>query len=208
MVVRLVSVSGRTHGNRLRLWTASAGLALLGGIAAGCGALSSETVGAERRVMLSDSSIPAPIAVVDTQWLLRESKMGRQVTENLNQFMKDRQALVALEQEELQNLENELLRLGGVLSPAAKQQKEEQLRRSMMNYQQKVEDMNRELQTKQDDLLDEFRRHVDGVVRQIAEEQGVILVVEKGQNAPTRYYEPGLDLSAAVLEALDRMFVR
>jgi len=158
--------------------------------------------------MLSDSSTPVPFAVVDTQWLLSESKMGQQVTENLDQFMKDRQELMALEQEELRDLENEIVRLGSVLSPEAKQQKEEHLRQSMLDYQQNAEDMNMELQAKRRELLDEFRRHVESVVHRIAQEEGVVLVVEKGQNAQTRYYEPGLDLSETVLEELDRMFVQ
>ncbi len=187
---------------------ASGGLVLLGGSVTGCETLPPETVGTSRQAVLAGSSIQAPIAVVDTQWLLSESKMGRRVTENLNDFMKDRQALMALEQDELRNLENELVRLGGVLSLSARQEKEKQLRQSMADYQQKVEDMNRELQTKRGDLLDEFRGHVDGVVQQIARLQGVVLVVEKGQHTSTHYYEPALDLSAAVLETLDQMFVQ
>lgn len=186
----------------------SVGLVVLGGGLAGCETGSTEPDSAEWQAMLSDSATPVPFAVVDTQWLLSESKMGQQVTENLNQFMKDRQELMALEQEELRDLENEIVRLGSVLSPEAKQQKEEHLRQSMLDYQQNVEDMNMELQTKRSELLNEFRHHVDRVVQRIAQEQGVILVVEKGQNAPTRYYEPDLDLSEAVLDELDRMFVQ
>ena len=186
----------------------SVSLALIGGAAAGCETAPLEMGNIEQQTVLPGSSVPASIAVVDMQWLLSESKMGRHVTENLNQFRDDRQALMVLEQEELRNLENELVRLSGVLSPSARQQKEEQLRQSMVDYQQKVEDMNRELQTKRGDLLDEFRNHVDGVVQQIAQRRGVILVVEKGQNTPTRYYEAGLDLSAAVLKDLDQIFVQ
>ncbi|MDD9820018.1 MAG: OmpH family outer membrane protein [Nitrospira sp.] len=186
----------------------SVGLVVLGGGLAGCETGPTEPAGAEWQAMVSDSSTPVPFAVVDTQWLLSESKMGQQVTENLNQFMTDRQELMALEQEELRDLENEIVRLGSVLSPEAKQQKEEHLRQSMLDYQQNVEDMNMELQTKRGELLSEFRHYVDRVVQRIAQEQGVILVVEKGQNAPTRYYEPGLDLSEAVLDELDRMFVQ
>ncbi len=150
--------------------------------------------------------MPVPIAVVDTQWLLNKSKMGQQVNETLNQFMTDRRALIELEQKELRNLESELLRLSGVLNPLAKQQKEEQLRRRMLDYQQKVDDMNQEFQAKRAELLDEFRDYVDGVVQQIAQRQGMVLVVEKGQNTSTRYYKPGLDFSSEVLESLDQSF--
>lgn len=144
------------------------------------------------------------IGVVDTQWLLKESKLGRQVNETLNRFMKDRQALLELERQELRNLENELLRQGSVLSPSAKQQKEEQLRQRMLDYQQKAGNMSRELQSKQADLLDEFREQVDIVVKQIARQRGLGLVVEKGRNTSTRYYDDGLDFSSTVLEMLDQ----
>lgn len=197
-----------TNGRRFYLWMMSVGLVVLGGGLAGCETGSTDTADAEWHAMLSDSSTPVPFAVVDTQWLLSESKMGQQVTENLDQFMKDRQELMALEQEELRDLENEIVRLSSVLSPEAKQQKEEHLRQSMLDYQQNAEDMNMELQAKRRELLDEFRRHVENVVHRIAQDEGVVLVVEKGQNAQTRYYEPGLDLSEAVLEELDRMFVQ
>ncbi len=193
---------GMTAGWWRGLAMASVCLALLGG--AGCETASLED-GANRRAALSGS---VSVAVVDMQWLLSESKMGQQVTENLNQFMKNRQELLALEQEELRSLEGELVRLGGVLSPSARQQKEEQLRQRMAGYQQKAEDMNREVQTKRGDLLGEFRAHVDGVVQRIAQRDGVILVVEKGQNTSTRYADAGLDLSAEVLEDLDRMFAQ
>ncbi len=144
------------------------------------------------------------IGVVDTQWLLKESKLGRQVNETLSRFMKDRQALLELEQKELRNLENELLRQGSVLSPSAKQQKEEQLRQRMLDYQQKAGNMSREFQTKQSELLGEFRDQVDVVVKQIAQQQGLALVVEKGDNTTTRYHEPNMDFSSRVLEILDR----
>ena len=143
------------------------------------------------------------IGVVDTQWLLKESKLGRQVNDTLNQFMKDRQALLELEQQELRNMENELLRQGSVLSPSARQQKEEQLRQRMLGYQQKAGNMTREFQAKQAELLDEFREQVDLVVKQIARERGFVLVVEKGKNTSTRYYDPGMDFSSNVLEILD-----
>ncbi len=183
-----------------------AGLAIFLSVAAGCGTPVSAPA------TLSTAERPAGsgvvIGVVDTQWLLKESKLGRQVNDTLNQFMKDRQALLELEQQELRNLENELLRQGSVLSPSAKQQKEDQLRQRMLDYQQKAGNMSREFQTKQAELLDEFREQVDLVVKQIAQQRGFGLVVEKGKNTPTRYYDESMDFSSTVLEILDQTTFR
>lgn len=183
-----------------------AGLTILLSVVAGCATPASEPAG------ISVTARPAgpgvAIGVVDTQWLLKESKLGGQVNDTLNQFMKDRQALLELEQQELRNLENELLRQGSVLSPSAKQQKEEQLRQRMLDYQQKAGNMSREFQTKQAELLDEFREQVDLVVKQIARQRGLGLVVEKGKNTSTRYYDESMDFSSAVLEILDQTTLR
>ena len=168
-------------------------------VVTGCSTSPSGTSG-EQRSALSGLSI----GVVDTEWLLKESKLGRQVSETLETFMQNRQALLELEQQELRRLENQLLRQGSVLSPSARQQKEEDFRRRMVAYQQKAGDMNREVQAKRVESLDEFRDRVDVIVKRIALDQGMALVIEKGQKTSTRYYEPSLDLSPAVKEALDR----
>lgn len=183
-----------------------AGLTILLSVVTGCATPASEPVGISVTDRPAGSGVV--IGVVDTQWLLKESKLGRQVNETLNQFMKDRQALLELEQQELRSLENELLRQGSVLSPSAKQQKEEQLRQRMLDYQQKAGNMSREFQSKQADLLDEFREQVDIVVKQIARERGLSLVVEKGKNTSTRYYDEKMDFSSTVLEMLDQTTLR
>ena len=186
-----------------------AGMSLMLSVATGCATPASETSGISE---ISGTERPVlsgvTIGVVDTQWLLKESKLGRQVNDALNRFMKDRQALLELEQQELRNLENELLRQGSVLSPSAKQQKEDQLRQRMLDYQQKAGNMTREFQAKQAELLGEFRDQVDLVVKQIAQQQGLVLVVEKGKNTSTRYYDQSMDFSSNVLEILDQTTFR
>lgn len=168
-------------------------------VVTGCSTSPSGTFGEQR-----SASSGFPVGVVDTEWLLKESKLGRQVSETLETFMQNRQALLELEQQELRRLENQLLRQGSVLSPSARQEKEEDFRRRMVEYQQKAGDMNREVQAKRAELLDEFRARVDVIVKRIALDHGMALVIEKGQKTSTRYYEPSLDLSPAVKEALDR----
>lgn len=144
------------------------------------------------------------IGVVDIQWLLKESKLGKQVTDTLNAFMKDRQTLIELEQKELRNLESQLLRQGSVLSPSARQEREDQFRQRMGEYQQKVANMNQEVQSKQGQLFSEFRENVDAVIESLAKQHGLLLVVEKGANTTTRYHEASLDISQEVLTELNR----
>ncbi len=174
------------------------GCLVLGLLLLGSGCMSSSPATEKKSVS------PIAIGVVDTQWLLKKSKLGQRVTETLNAFMKDRQTLLELEQKELRNMESQLLRQGSVLSQSARQQREEQFRRRMGEYQQKVANMNQEVQAKQGQLFSEFRENVDATVEDVAQRHGLALVMEKGANTPTRYYEPSLDISKEVLAELNQ----
>ena len=162
------------------------------------------TACASSPAMVEKGKMAIPIGVVDTQWLLKESKLGRQANESLSKFMKDRQALIELEQKELRDLESQLMRQESILSPSAKQQREEQFRRRAMEYQQKVSDLNREVQEKQAQLFAEFRDEVDKVVADLSTRLGLVLVLEKGPSTSTRYFDNSLDLSQKVLDAMNQ----
>ena len=152
-----------------------------------------------------NTEVPAAlvVGVVDPQRILEETAKGRQLSDALNAFMKDRQTLVELEQKELRNLEDSLRAQQAVLSPAARSQKEEQFRQKMAAYQQKVAELNREVQEKQRELQDTFRREVSEIVSQIASDRKLGLVLEHGPNSGTLFYQESWDISNEVIEALN-----
>ncbi len=144
------------------------------------------------------------VGVVDPQRILQETVKGQQLSDALNAFMKDRQALVELEQKELRDLEDALRAQRTVLSSSARGQKEEQFRQKMAGYQQKVAELNREVQEKQRELQDTFRREVSEIVSQIASDRNLGLVLEHGPNSGTLFYQDSWDISNAVIEALNQ----
>ena len=152
----------------------------------------------------SQNQSDLPIGVVDPQRILQETVKGQRLSDTLNAFMKDRQALVELEQKELRKLEGELMAQSTVLSQEARQRKEEQFRQKMAGYQQKVADLNREVQEKQRELQNEFRRQVQKVVSEIAGRRGLGLVLEEGVNSGTLFYQPGLDISTDIIRAMNQ----
>jgi len=145
-----------------------------------------------------------PIGVVNPQRVLKETNLGKKVTDSLNDFMKERQAVVDLEQKELRKLESELRAQGSVLSPTARKQRDEKFRQRMMEYQQKVADLNREVQEKQKELMDEFRTKVKAVVTKVAQAHALLLVLEYGTGTTTLFHQPRLDVTDEVIQDLDR----
>ncbi len=145
------------------------------------------------------------IGVVDPQRILQETVKGQQLSDHLNAFMKDRQTLVELEQKELRNLEGELRAQMTILSQSARKVKEEQFRQKMAAYQEKITALNREVQEKQSELQNEFRREVEKVVGQIASDRNLGLVLEHGTNSGTLFYQESWDISTDVIQVLNRM---
>jgi outer membrane protein len=145
------------------------------------------------------------IGVVDPQRILQETDKGQQLSDTLNAFMKDRQALVELEQKELRNLEDALRAQMTVLSQSARELKEEKFRQKMAAYQQKVADLNREVQEKQLELQGTFRREVGEVVAEIASDRNLGLVLEHGPSSGTLFYQESWDITTEVIQALNQL---
>lgn len=152
----------------------------------------------------SQSGGGMPVGIVDPQRVLQETEKGQRLAETLNAFMKDRQAVVELEQKELRKLENELVAQSTVLTQPARDRKEEQFRQKMAAYQEKIAVLNREVQEKQRELQNEFRKHVQDVVERIAERLNLSLVLEHGAGSGTLYYQPVLDISDEVIQSLGK----
>ncbi len=143
--------------------------------------------------------------VVDPQKLLNDTEPGKKARESLNSFMKNRQAVVELDEKELKRMEDDLIKQGSVLSAAAKKEREEAFRRRMMEYQQKINEMNREVQERQKEVFEGFRDKVERVTAKVAQQMGLQMVFEKGRGGAVVYSDAALDVTSRVMDELNRM---
>jgi len=184
--------SGWHHAGYLAGYLMAAGVTLL---VAGCaGPAGSQSAGGPG----------GPIGVVEPQRVLSETNAGKKAMESLAAFAKSRQGLVESDEKELRRMEADFMKQASVLSAKAKKAREEQFRRRMMEYQQKVDQMNREVQEKQRETMEGFRTKIEKVVTRLARQMGLTIVVEKGKGSPTMYYDASLDITAKVIEELNR----
>ena len=158
---------------------------------------------------LGCTSVPAlssgaRIGVVDPQRVLNETEAGKKVLESISTFMKNRQALIELEEKELKQMEEDFVKQSSVLSPTAKKEREGQFRRRISEYQQKVGDLNREVQEKQKEALEGFREKMERVAVRVAQQLGLQVVIDRSRGGPTIYYDPALDVTAKVIEEFNR----
>ena len=147
------------------------------------------------------------IGVIEPQKVLDGTKAGKKIKDSLQEYVKSRQKIIDLEEEELKKMEEDLVKQSAVLSPDAKKEKEESFRRRMGDYQRKVTQLNQEVQTRKKEVLEDFNKTLEVIVRNIADREKLSLVVEKGDNgagALVIYSHPSLDFTDRVIRELDK----
>ncbi|HSF70380.1 MAG TPA: OmpH family outer membrane protein [Nitrospira sp.] len=150
--------------------------------------------------------IEGTIGLVDPARVLNDSNAGKKAKESLTAFSKNRQALIEIEEKELRRMEEDFIKQASVLSPAAKNEREQIFRRRMAEYQQKAGELNREVQEKQKDVLEAFRDKVEAVVAKVAKRNGLQVVIDKGKGGPAIYGAQELDITTQVIEEFNKEY--
>lgn len=149
------------------------------------------------------------VGYIDALKVFEQSKIGKKAKGQLEEFVKSRQKIIDLEEGELKDLEDSLEKQAGVLSPDARKAKQEDLQKRFIAYQKKAGDLTKEIQEKKTDVLNDFHRQLQAVVKRVAERDGYTLVFDKGSGAPAEvssvlYAKETLAITDKVLAELDK----
>jgi outer membrane protein len=147
------------------------------------------------------------IGVVEPQKVLENTKSGKKVKDKLEEYQKSAQKMLDMDGEELKKIQEDYVKQGSILSPEAKKDKEESLRRKEMEYQRKFQQLNQDFQGKKKELLEEFSKSLEQTVKGIAEKEKISIVVEKSDAGPVSlviYSSPSLDITDRVIKELDK----
>ncbi len=144
------------------------------------------------------------VGVIEIEKVFTDTKIGKKAQETLDNFVKNRQALIDMEQKDLRRMDEDFAKQQSVLSDAAKRERAEMMQRRISEFQQKTNELNREIQDKQKEVIDGFRETVERAVAKLAPQLGLQVVVQKGRGTQTVYSEAGVDITAKVIEEMDR----
>ncbi|MCC7201566.1 MAG: OmpH family outer membrane protein [Nitrospirae bacterium] len=144
------------------------------------------------------------IGYIDAQRVLDESLKGKQVKDQLNEYVQSRQKIVDIEESELKDLQDELTKQGAVLSPSAKQEKEEQFQKRFMEYQKKVSELQKEIQQRRSDKIEEFNTELEKVARALGEKEGYSMILTNLDVNIILYAKQNLNLTDMVIKELDK----
>ena len=146
------------------------------------------------------------IGVINPQKILEGTKQGKKAKQTLSEYVQTRQKLLESEAADLKKLETDLANQSTVMDTKAKAEKEQSFQQKVAVYQRRVQELNAEVETKKREVLGGFTKAIEQAVREIAEKEKILLVMEKGggnAGSLVLYNQDSLDLTSRVIKALD-----
>lgn len=179
---------------RMAGWWTAVGLA----IAIGLGGASS----VEAQTAAPAATSNGRVAIVDIQRILARSVAGAAAREQLEKDKAAMQRQLDGQKAELEKMRDELEKKGQLLSADARRDKQDALERKVRDVRRLVDDLQAQLQKKEDALLQKVLQDVAGLIQRLGKEKGYAMVLER-QRAGVLYASGDADLTEDVLKAYD-----
>jgi len=145
----------------------------------------------------------ARVAFVDVQRVLARSTAGVAAREQLEREKATMQREMDGKRVELEKLREEIEKKGPLMTADTRRDKSEQFERKRRDAARLADDFQKELEKKEQGLLQKVLQDVSGVVEKVGKQRGYLLVVER-RGATVLYAAPEADLTDEVIRAYDQ----
>ncbi|MGH7478024.1 MAG: OmpH family outer membrane protein [Candidatus Methylomirabilales bacterium] len=142
------------------------------------------------------------IGLVDLQKVLVESKKGREPLTKLKADMDAKNRDLDVQEQKIRQMVADLEKQQGVLSEAARKDKEKAIQKAKVDLNRIAEDLNREFGERERDVRQRLVREVTTVVQDYGKKNGYVLIIEV-RAAGVMYSSEGADISKEIIAAYD-----
>ncbi|MFQ5515660.1 MAG: OmpH family outer membrane protein [Myxococcota bacterium] len=144
----------------------------------------------------------ARIAVVDGRRALIASNEGRAAEKALKRLMDEKKKAIEPEEAELKRLQEEFETQQYVLSPTAAQDRKLELIKRQRDLERRIREAQDDFELEQRKLMQPLLAEVEKIVRELGEQKGFALVLEKSSPG-VLYTADALDITDLVIERLN-----
>jgi len=142
------------------------------------------------------------VGYVDLQRILARSQAGVQAREQIEKEKAAMQKQVDSQKVDYDKLRDELEKKGQLLSADARREKQEALERKTRDIRRLLDDLEKELQKKEQSMGQKILRDLEVVFTKVGKEKGYAVIVERRQ-AGVVYGAPEVDVTEDVIKAFD-----
>jgi outer membrane protein len=147
------------------------------------------------------------IGYIDLQKVLVRSVAGVAAREQLERERAAMTKDLEVRKAEIDKLRDELEKKGLVLSTDARREKEELLQRKVRDARRLGEDLDKELQRKEQQMVGRIGQEVVGVIERVGKDRGFLMILEKRGGAVI-YGDPESDITEEIIKLYDQEKVK
>jgi outer membrane protein len=143
------------------------------------------------------------VAVINVQSAVLQTAEIKKASAALEAKYKPKQAAIEALRTDITGIQQKLQAGAGTLTPQAQSDLTLDAQRKQREMQRKSQDFQEEFDAERNEILQKSGQQMAGVVKKLAEERGVDVVVDVSS---TLYFKPALDLTADAVAAYDKAF--
>jgi outer membrane protein len=141
------------------------------------------------------------IGFIDVQRVLARSMAGVAAREQLEREKASMQKEIDVKRQELEKLRDELEKRGPLMTADARREKEDTFERRRRDAARMADDFQKELQKKEQALLQKVLQDMHAVIERVGKEQGYYMIVER---RGLLYADGAADLTDEIIRVYDR----
>ena len=142
------------------------------------------------------------IGYVDLQKIVTTSDQGKEAMQTLDNIEKAKNTIINEKIKDIKKLEEELTKQAAILTPEAKQKKQEEHENLMMEYQKMRRDRDEELKKNEGVFIQQIVLDVKNLLAKIAKEEGYTAILNE---AAVVYMPDDLDLTDRVMKQFNEL---
>lgn len=181
----------------MRHW--SAVLVLVGGLLV----VGPSLAAAQQPAPAAVSASSARIAYIDVQRVLARSSAGVAAREQLEREKGGMQKEMDGKRQELEKLRDELEKKAALMTADARREKQDAFERKRRDFTRLADDYQKELEKKEQGLLQRVLQDISGVIEKFGKERGYFMIVER-RGAGLLYAAAEADLTDDLIRAVDQ----
>ena len=149
------------------------------------------------------SEIEAKVGFLDVQKLVKESKLGKQATKEIEKLTQGKEKEIAPKLKELNDLKSLVESSGTKMSEAEMRGKVEEFQRLNKDYQRLVQDSKEEIARQDRERVAAILKKAEEVLVKVAKRDKYLMIIKEPN--VLSYLDPSVDITAEVIKELDSL---
>jgi outer membrane protein len=155
-------------------------------------------------ISINGYAADSKIGFINLREIMQNADSGKKAGEEFKKLYDKKREGIAAAENDLKKIKNELDKQGPIMTEDARREKGTTYQRKLRDYQLLIEDTNKEMKVRDEEITSKLIPQITKIVRKVAEKEKYTLVIDVA-SMPVPYYAKESDFSNKVIEEVNKL---